>query len=341
MLPILVFIIKLIGILLLVLLGTILLLLLSVLLVPVRYRGEGSLYGKKPEGYFKCSWFLHLVSVSLRYKEELEIRFCLLGIRLFKEKGRRAKEDLKEAVDNVADDALEEGETVLVQEADETPAGRAVFADEREETADSAPIRDPREEPEEELLLGAQELGGEDEPEPGVGNEWEEAREPEGKFKRRFFRLRARLCAAVKRVRAFIALLCRKGKQAGDIRQAALEFLADEENKKTLKLMKRQALKVMRHLRPKRLEGKITFGLSDPYAMGQILTAAAFFYPLYGSRLSLTPDFEQNILEGELKIRGRIRLGTLLAAGIRILLNKNFRRQLKKFLNRGGNEHGR
>ena len=345
MLPIILFILKLIGILLLVVLGLFLLVLLSVLLVPLRYRGQGSWYGK-PAGEFRCSWFLHLVSLLVRYEGEPEIVLRLFGFRLFKEKGRRAEEEFEEAAEGI----LKEGEAILTQEAGETPAGQALLRDEEEARESRRPLRDPKEEPAEEpneqaerarpeeydgdLALSSQEIGGDG----GA------AEGPEGASDRptgRFARLKARLLALPGRLRTIFGQLRQKYQQASDAWQAGSEFLADEENRKTLKLMKRQAVKVLRHLRPTRLEGRIRFGLEDPYLMGQILSAAALLYPLYGASFTVTPDFEEKIVEGELKIRGRIRLGTLLAAALRILINPNFRRQLKKFLNRGGSEHGR
>ncbi len=66
--------------------------------------------------------------------------------------------------------------------------------------------------------------------------------------------------------------------------------------------------------------------------MGQALSAAAFFYPLYGRSLILNPVFDETVIEGDVQIRGRIRAGVFALAALRILINRNFRRQLKRII---------
>ena len=62
MLHILLLILKIIGIVLLVILGLLLAAVLLVLLVPLRYRLEGSWHGE-PAGKVRVTWLLHAVSV--------------------------------------------------------------------------------------------------------------------------------------------------------------------------------------------------------------------------------------------------------------------------------------
>lgn len=77
-------------------------------------------------------------------------------------------------------------------------------------------------------------------------------------------------------------------------------------------------------------------GLEDPYTMGQIVSVAALLYPVIQDRIRFTPVFGEKVLDGELSLRGRIRAGTLLWLVIRLLLDGNFRKLLRKILNRGG-----
>ena len=66
--------------------------------------------------------------------------------------------------------------------------------------------------------------------------------------------------------------------------------------------------------------------------MGQILSAASLAYPFVHKHLTLHPVFGQKLLEGEVHVKGRIRLGVLLGYVLRLLLDKNIRRQLKKLI---------
>lgn len=76
------------------------------------------------------------------------------------------------------------------------------------------------------------------------------------------------------------------------------------------------------------------FGFEDPYAVGQVLIYASPFYGLYAKDLRLIPVFGEKILEGNLSVKGRIRIGTLLALAIRVFMDKNFRILLKKWQDR-------
>ncbi|MEG2732205.1 MAG: hypothetical protein RR930_02260, partial [Clostridium sp.] len=85
MLHILLLILKMVGIVLLILLGVLFLILVTVLFVPIRYRGQGSYFGK-PLGVFQVSWLLHIFSLRVSYREQSEIVVKIFGFQLFKDK---------------------------------------------------------------------------------------------------------------------------------------------------------------------------------------------------------------------------------------------------------------
>ena len=118
-------------------------------------------------------------------------------------------------------------------------------------------------------------------------------------------------------------------------RKRLMEFLRKEENKRVFRLLKRQLVRFLRHVLPQKLSGKLRFGLGDPYLTGQVLTVVSPFYGFYGRNFALTPvfDAEELVLEGEGKFRGRIRIGTLLWIGLRILIDKDARRLWKTWKN--------
>ena len=109
------------------------------------------------------------------------------------------------------------------------------------------------------------------------------------------------------------------------------EIFTNEENREVFRLLVSRGRKLFRYVRPKKIKGKLQFGFSDPYRTGQVLTAVSPFYGLYAKELELIPDFEHEVLKGEISVKGRIRMGVVLWTGIRLFLNKNFRRLLKRF----------
>ena len=64
---------------------------------------------------------------------------------------------------------------------------------------------------------------------------------------------------------------------------------------------------------------------------GQVLTWISPFYGLYGRHVQVIPKFQETCLEGELKMRGHIRFGTLLFLAFRMLQNKNIRLWIRKW----------
>ena len=112
-----------------------------------------------------------------------------------------------------------------------------------------------------------------------------------------------------------------------------MDFLNREENKNTFRLLFRQLKKLLRHILPRKMTGKLRFGLDEPYKTGQILTYVSPFYGLYAKHLQLMPVFDEAVLEGDLKIAGRIRIGTILVLAVRVLLDKNFRKLIGKLRN--------
>ncbi len=66
--------------------------------------------------------------------------------------------------------------------------------------------------------------------------------------------------------------------------------------------------------------------------MGQILSAAAFLYPFTHDILTLSPVFDEKCLEGEISIKGYIRIGTMLGYVLRLLFDQNIRQQLWRLI---------
>lgn len=114
----------------------------------------------------------------------------------------------------------------------------------------------------------------------------------------------------------------------------AKAFLSDAENKKTLRLIKNELFHLLYQLRPRKLKAYAHFGFKDPYTTGQILSYASMVYALYYRHVTLEPDFENEILEGDIYLKGRFRAATLVRVLLKLLFNKNLRMQVKRFIKR-------
>ena len=143
-----------------------------------------------------------------------------------------------------------------------------------------------------------------------------------------------RLEKLAKGLRGRISRAGAKIRSALEKKDQIMAFLRDEENRRTFRLVKKQLVKVVRQVMPVRLEGEVTFGFDDPYRTGQLLSAAALLYPVYRDRIRVTPVFDREVLEGELKLEGRIRLAVLLGAAVRLGMDRNFRKLVRRLMDR-------
>lgn len=83
-------------------------------------------------------------------------------------------------------------------------------------------------------------------------------------------------------------------------------------------------------IRPKKLKGYIHFGFEDPAATGQALGVMAMFFVWYDPFLTIEPDFEQACIDGYLDGSGKFRLFMIIKLLIKIILNKNLIKVIKK-----------
>ena len=351
MLAVILWILKIIGVLLLVILGLVLAFLLVVLLVPIRYRAEGSWYGEL-KASASVSWLLHIISLRAVYGERREIILRIFGFRIGGERKIKRKKRAKKDAANA--DSREEG----LQEREEKIQDHS--RQDREENAQDHSRQD-REEKAQDLNKQEREAA---EPSKGSAGTLKDSTKPEvpqkpaagmektrkgqfsagkicDKLKAAMQRI-SRAAAAFKNKLLGIPKLAERAKKAlkrarrkltelGKKKERLIAFLRDEENQRTFKLLKRQIFALLKHVLPRRVKGKLRFGFDDPYTTGQVLMYLAPFYGLYARKLELIPVFEEPVLDGELYLKGKVRIGTVLVLAARMMLDRNFRSLLKKW----------
>ena len=340
MLSIIFLILKILGILLLILLLLILFFAVVVLFVPVRYRLTASRY-EKLKGELLVSWLLRGISLRIFYDGRALARGKVLWFRLFEKQLWPFEEEEAERPETEQPEAGEMDAGQTESERTKEPDGLG------KKKAEQPPLPQEEEEKEEEFeeRLRATELS------PSEDREKEEP-DPSGPSavgRRLFWRLMEIVKRFIRKLigkisgffRNFHQSLKRLPKIWTEIKnkladgrksfERMREILTNEENREVFRLLVSRGKKLFRHVRPKKIKGKLQFGFSDPYRTGQVLTAVSPFYGLYAKELELIPDFEHEVLKGEISVKGRIRMGVVLWTGIRLFLNKNFRRLLKRF----------
>lgn len=103
------------------------------------------------------------------------------------------------------------------------------------------------------------------------------------------------------------------------------ETVEDEENQKAVRLLLSRVKYLLHHLRFRRFEGRLAFGFEDPATVGRMLAVLSLFYPLYGECFTITPVFDHTLFEGEIALKGHVRLIHILIAGVQLMMNKKIR----------------
>ena len=289
-------ILKWLGILLLVLLGLVLTVLLAVLFVPVRYEAEGSFRGELlAKG--QISWLWRLFSIQAVYDGDTEV-----SLRIFVVKPGRKKE------------------TAERTEKTETPDPVVTGSGKRPE--EEVPVYESR--PKAEVPASEKHQGTEE----GIKEKVPAAGTKNAKNGQKKKRVRQSL---FQKIKVTFQRICGKLKTAEERWQKLMEFLEKEENKNTFRLLKRQVIRFFKHVLPGKVSGTVRFGFEDPYTTGRILTYISPFYGWYGRTIQVIPVFDEQVLDGELSLKGRIRIATLLFIGFQVWRDKNFRTLLKRW----------
>ena len=348
MLHIVLFVLKLLGILLLAVMILLLLAVLAVLLVPVRYRARAERAGEwRFSG--RLWWLARIVGADISWEDgklKASARlFWLLRIPLYprEEKappapGRQRGRKKKGAPSKPP---AQEGGKPAAKKQDK-PAGKPAPAARAEESVSlplaqqgakavqkPAPAARAEESPQPAAKRAVEEPEREDGRQ-GAGQESESLWE---KIVRLAGQLREKLaaCAAFFRdMRYTFEKFCAK---IADIRQNIqyyTEVLQEEETRQAFGLCREELLRLVRHVLPRKVRGNIRFGLEDPAATGQLFGLYCAFCQFPGWELAVEPDFEQPVLEGELEIKGKARGAAVLRAGWKLLRSRDIRHLIRR-----------
>lgn len=325
-------ILKVLGIVLLVLLGLILAVLLLVLFVPLRYRLCGSFHGR-PVVRAGASWLLHLLSCQVSYDEGLTVDVRVCGIRIGgsgnEADGGEGEEPSPEPKDTgtaeapaprpqggpggerMAGGAGEPEDSAWETGTAEAPRAAGDFEEaELSKTAGEPAAAGPSKTAGHTASAGTSKAAGRSAASESL---WQRFRP-------------ARLW---NRLRAVFAGICGKLKALIRRRDKILAFIRDPENQRTFRNLKKQLGAALRQILPRRIRGTVQFGFDDPSKTGQVLMYVSPFYGFYAKTLTLIPVFEEQVLDGDLDVRGRIRVAPLLVIAGRVLADRNFRKLLR------------
>ena len=307
MLHILFLILKIIGIILLVILGIALILVGIVLFVPVRYRikAETTDGMKHLRVEARATWILHLVSAFAIYKDE-ELDWQLrIGWKKFKGDDEDVLEEYSE----------QGGEETMSEDSEETDS-REAEAENQVEPDDAEAIKaetEPEESAQKEHV--SQETTQTETVNKKTTREETTSKKSAKQTKKKQSKKKENW---MEKIKCTITGFCDKIKNIK-------EYLMDELHIQAFLRLKNEIVVFIKRIKPDKIKGYLRFGFEDPYNTGRVLALFSVLYPFYGEHVQIYPEFEREVLEADLFMKGRVHVIHLVVAICRLYFDDNIK----------------
>ena len=352
LLHILLFLLKLVGIVLLVILGLIVLILAVVLFTPVRYRIGASKYQSiQSEG--RVTWLFGLIKMIFQLDtgaEEgkcLHLSFRIAWLKLYdnqkpKEKRIKPQKSRKTKSEHKSDQAKPKDQPSQTrQEEPKTQIPKLQqAAEERNETPKRVRSEMPKTAQQDRILR--EEKSGAENAETLLEGTKESVSE-------KVFRLvKGFADKLLMLIRGIFSVICSVLKIPSKImngigklenlftrirekKEAFLSFYYEEHNHQWFMAFWQRLKKLLLKILPKADKLYLHFGFDDPATTGQVLGGLSILYPVCGEKMELYPEFNEEVLEGEVRFHGCIRPVVLVIFAAKSFLNKQFFAIVKQF----------
>lgn len=322
MIHILFMILKALGILLLVLLVLVLLIVCTVLFLPFCYRAQVL---KEEEGFAcvkasgRVSWLFGAVALTASYEEQKpEAQILLFGASL--ETWKRRLKKIRRGEASVP--RTEENETENALEAEKTAEQKAPDQKEKQQK-----VTAQKEQPEQE----------------------QEPDAPKKSILERFFgrieylpekllNLASRLLQTAFRLLELPFRLLEKleqkiqaGRRLKRKWESVKKFFRSKMFREALLHAKKEVLYFLKKAAPKKVTGTVRFGFNDPALTGETLGILGMIYGKLPKDLSIQPDFEQEILQGDVRMKGSFQAVTAAGIALRLFRDQNLRKTIRHF----------
>lgn len=303
MLHILLFILKIIGIILL----AILILALLLLFFPVFYKLEGR--KEKNEQYIKLrgGWLFHIIHFYFLYDEDIDYGIRIFGIKI---KGKKDGEDTQIKSDESNKEETKENDYFIFEKTN----------DDKDSNQRISAIKKIVEQDED----GGSEENRSDEEKHSFFKE-----KPE-KIKKILFQCKELFVRIVNRIKGIVKNIQDKY----DSFQEFVLFLKSEETKTAYNYVKEKIIKLIRHIKPRRIRGQVAFGFDCPDKTGQTLGIIGMICGAANINLKdfkIDPDFENKRFEGEFVAKGYFLMGITGLYILQMYMKKEVKEIIDKF----------
>ncbi|MDD3660965.1 MAG: hypothetical protein PHT89_09615 [Lachnospiraceae bacterium] len=332
MLSLLLTILKIIGTLLLILILTIIVLLVIVLFVPIRYEIRST---KKNNiiAFAKIHWLLHIVRAEVTYHDSLQYTVKVFWFRLLnssdetsaknnknqKKKSKRDSKQNRKASKNPKN-ADKNGDNIKrINSINNINSEINTDINEKINTDINENIKKDLENKNISSNKTSKEKTD------YIESNQEERNANKAGIRNPFLKLKQKCSDVIYKIRYTFKSICDKIKKVTEDAAYWKRMTEDPKCKAALKEAWKQLIHVLKSIRPRKLQAEIVLGTQDPGTLGNIMAWYGMFYPFYSYHIQLYPEFDRVIFEYDAYLKGRIRIFTILFAGVRLYFNKDIK----------------
>lgn len=326
MLHIILLILKIIGIIIAVILGLAVALLLIVLFVPVRYVIDAGCHDKKLKAHVKVTWIMHIFRGVISYDEELFYSIKALWFNIYSSDAESKKE--KRPKNNTENNTKEKNTKNKHIDAIEDKTDNAVSKD-KQDSVDETGLEEA-DCIQKKLSLEKSHDEVKESDEKSTIEENGKLHTLVNKIKNVYYKIKAFIRRAIDTVKAAL----NKSQAAADtIKHKYTEIrnkVTDPENIGFVRFLWTQIKAVMNIIKPAKYNVNIRYGFEDSATTGWVAVRLAVLYGLMGMDVSIIPDFDNSIFEGDIYMKGRFNLYSFLIIAVRLYRNKSFRKLINR-----------
>lgn len=313
-------ILKIIGWILLAVLGLFVLAVCLVLFTPLRYKGEAGCRGTK-----ETLWARLQFSLLFRFAEGC-VEYAdgkttwRLRVAWKQLQGAEAKQVMEETA-SVAE-SMAENAQAGAEIPEEKPSWKTEEPEERRLEERQKPSAEP-EKP----------RNSAEKPRENSENREKQRKSQEKRFEKSAKKAEDEKRSFFERIEYTFQVFCDKMNVLIEKKEKVRSFLEDEIHHaaflKAIQSLKRLVLR----LKPTDFSGNVRFGFEDPAVTGKTLAILSVMAPLFEGNLEVEPEFQEEILEGELLIAGKLTVWKFAALALELFTDKNIRKTISHIKN--------
>lgn len=313
-------ILKIIGWILLAVLGLFVLAVCFVLFTPLRYKGEAGCQGKKETlwAQLQFSLLFRFAEGGVEYADgKTTWRLRVAWKQLQGAEAKQVMEETASVAESMAENAQAEAEI-----PEEKQTGKTEEPEERRSEERQKPSAEP-EKP----------RNSAEKPRENSENREKQRKSPEKRFEKSAKKAEDEKRSFFERIEYTFQVFCDKMNVLIEKKEKVRSFLEDEIHHaaflKAIQSLKRLVLR----LKPTDFSGNVRFGFEDPAVTGKTLAILSVMAPLFEGNLEVEPEFQEEILEGELLIAGKLTAWKFAALALELFTDKNIRKTISHIKN--------